>query len=103
MNSSMFARLADIRGFLALVARLIGRLGGRERWRPLRSVNVKGDSGGTGFGAGRTWELFSPLKGNHTAEKQADRLQVNPGGFLDLVAVIIEIAGIEAACWGVVV
>jgi hypothetical protein len=36
-------------------------------------------------------------------EKEIDRLWGIPGGFLDLVAVIIEITGIKAGCWGVVV
>jgi len=46
-----------------------------------------------------TWELFSGQGGNLMAEMEIDRLWGIPGGFLDLVAVIIGIAGITAGCW----
>jgi hypothetical protein len=67
------------------------------------ALTIKSITGGTGFGAGRTWEPFSPVKGNETAEKGIDRFWGISGGFPDCVPVIIEIAGIEAGCWRVIV
>ena len=46
-----------------------------------------------------TCELFSGQGGNLMAEMEIDRLWGIPGGFLDRVAVIIEITGIEAGYW----
>lgn len=68
-----------------------------------RTVTIKPIHGGTGFGAGGTWELFSGQGGNSALEKEMNRLWGISGGFPDQVPVIVEITGIEAGCWGVVV
>jgi hypothetical protein len=61
--------------------------GGGERFQAL---TIKWIRGGTGFGAGRTWELFYGQGGNLMAEMKIDRLWGIPGGFADQVPVIIE-------------
>jgi len=65
--------LAHIRGFFAFVAWLMGVVRGGERWKNVggrcEALTIKAIHGGTGFGAGRTWEPFSPVKGNQIAEK----------------------------------
>jgi hypothetical protein len=70
----------------------------------LRSVNDKGDSWRYCISiASRPRTSFLGKEVNQQAGKEIDRLWGILGGFLDLVAVIIEITGIEAGCWGVVV
>ena len=80
--------------FLPLVAWLLGGVCGGERWKNVggrcEALTIKEIHGGTGFGAEMTCELFSGQGGNLTAEMEIDRLWGIPGGFLDLVAVIIE-------------
>jgi hypothetical protein len=85
--------LADIHGFLALGCVVDWRAWGGERCEALTLTAIHG---GTGFGAGRTWEPFCLAGGNQLAEKEIDRLWGIPGGFPGQVPVIIQM---EDGCW----
>jgi hypothetical protein len=88
--------LAQIRRFFALIARLIGRRGGGERCGEL---TLKAIHGGTAFRSQQAQAVFCVQGGDQHREKEIGRLWGISGGFLDLAAVIVEIAGIEAGCW----
>ena|SRR5208282_1527907 len=90
---------------LPLVVRLSGRSGGgeplEERWRPLRSVNDKGDSWRYRLSiTNRPSRCFLGKEVIQAPGQEIGRLWGISGGFLDLAAVIIEITGIEAGCGG---